>query len=646
MISLNNIVKEFGGEELFSGISFNISKKERIGLAGQNGAGKTTLLRIISGQIKPDGGQLVRDKDLDIGYLEQEMNKSSGRTVIDEALFVYEFIHFKQSRIDDITILLNDRTDYESKEYSKLIEELEILNHEVSLYETEKLRGKAEQVLKGLGFVQKDFDRSLTEFSFGWQMRVELAKLLLQNPPLLLLDEPTNHLDIESIQWLEDYLKTYNGSIVIVSHDRSLLDNLSTRTIEINKGKAYDYKVNYTEYISLREERQQQLEASYSNQQKEIKDVERFIERFRYKANKAKQVQSRVKQLQKVDRIKLDSRDTKSIHFSFPEANPSGKVAVESKGLSKSYGNNLVLNDILIQIIRGEKVAFVGKNGEGKSTMAKIITNTIDYEGELKLGHNVSLGYYSQDIWDMIDPELTVFETVDNVAVGDIRTKIKSILGAFLFQGDDIDKKVKVLSGGEKSRLALVKLLLMPSNLLLLDEPTNHLDILSKDILKSALLQYKGTIIIVSHDRDFLTGLTDRSLEFRNKGIKEYLGDIQYFLEKKKEEGIYSSIETSRKGEEKKSNSSNKISWEKKKENDKKLRKVKKGINLCEDQIAAIEEAVELVNQKLSQPEKYADDFKSGMLFKQHDLLDANLKQKYSEWEELSVQLDVLETSV
>ncbi len=644
MISINNIIKEFGGEELFSGITFSISNKERIGLAGQNGAGKTTLLRIIAGQMKPESGEVVRNKDLDIGYLEQEMNKSSAKTVIEEALFVYEFINIKKNRIKDISTLLADRSDYESKEYAKLIDELEMLNHEVSMQETDKLRGKAEQVLKGLGFVQSDFERSLTEFSFGWQMRVEIAKLLLQNPPLLLLDEPTNHLDIESIQWLEDYLKTYNGSIVLVSHDRTLLDNLSTRTIEINKGKAYDYKVNYTEYIRLRQERQQQLEASYSNQQKEIKEVERFIERFRYKANKAKQVQSRVKQLSKVDRIELDKRDTKSIHFSFPEAQASGKIVVEAKELTKSYGSNLVLSNLEVQIIRGEKVAFVGKNGEGKSTMAKVITNAVDYEGELKLGHNVSLGYYSQDIWDMIDPELTVFETVDNVAVGDIRTKIKSILGAFLFQGDDIDKKVKVLSGGEKSRLALVKLLLTPSNLLLLDEPTNHLDILSKDILKDALLQYQGTLIIVSHDRDFLAGLTNRSLEFRNKGIKEYLGDIQYFLDKRKQEILFNTSVLSNNQTEKKS-TSKKISWEKKKEKDKKLRKLKKDIGLCEDKIAAIEETVEIVNQKLSQPEKFSEDFKSGILFKQHDLLNDNLKQKYSEWEDLSLKLDKLENA-
>ena len=644
MISVNNIRKEFGGVALFSSISFNISGKERIGLAGQNGAGKTTLLRIISGQMSPESGEVVMGGDTNIGYLEQEMKNSSKRNVMDEALHVYDFILEKQQRIEEISELLGIRTDYESKEYLKIVDELEELNHEVSLYETDKLKGKAEQILKGLGFLQKDFNRNLAEFSFGWQMRVELAKLLLQNPSLLLLDEPTNHLDIESIQWLEDYLRSYTGSIVLVSHDRTLLDNLSTRTIEINKGKATDYKVGYTEYIRLREERQQQLEASYSNQQKEIKEVERFVERFRYKASKAKQVQSKVKQLEKVDRIELDSRDTKSIHFSFPEANPSGKVVIETKGLSKSYGDNLVLSNIDQQIIRGEKVAFVGKNGEGKSTMAKIINSTIDYQGELKKGHNVSLGYYSQDIWDMLDPKQTVFETIDNVAVGDIRTRIKSILGAFLFQGDDIDKKISVLSGGEKSRLALVKLLLSPTNLLLLDEPTNHLDILSKDILKSALLQYQGTLIIVSHDRDFLTGLTNRSLEFKNKGIKEYLGDIQYFLEKNKSQVIankklVSTVETE------KTTSSNKLNWEKKKESEKQTRKVKRDLGKCEENIEQIEKDLELINLKLSQPDKYSLEFKSGELFKEHDKLSDSLKIQYSQWEELSLKIDQMDLS-
>ena len=475
-------------------------------------------------------------------------------------------------------------------------------------------------------------------------MRVELAKLLLINPQILLLDEPTNHLDIESIQWLEDYLLSYSGSVILVSHDRTLLDKLSTRTIELNKGKAYDYKVVYSEYIRLREEREQQLEASFSNQQKEIQEIERFIERFRYKASKAKQVQSRVKQLDKVDRIEIDKRDTKSIHFSFPEAPPSGKITVEAIELGKSYGEKLVLENINVKIIRGEKLALVGKNGEGKSTIAKIINNSLDHIGQLKLGHNVVLGYYSQDIWDMLDPTLTVFETIDNIAIGEVRTKIKSILGAFLFQGDDIDKKVSILSGGEKSRLALVKLLMTPTNVLLLDEPTNHLDILSKDILKNALLQYNGTIIIVSHDRDFLQGLTSRCLEFRNHGIKEYLGDINYFLDKKAQEQKQIANKSNA-SENKYNKSSNKISLEKKKEKEKQIRKINKEISNCEDRIEKLEHELVSVNDKLARPDENATDFKSGKLFRLHDELTNEIASVYKSWEELSAELEKVSKS-
>jgi ATP-binding cassette subfamily F protein 3 len=639
MISVNNISKEFGGEILFQNINFNISKKERIGLAGKNGAGKSSLLNIIAGELSPDSGTIVLSGDIEPGYLKQEMLSDTYKTVIDETLKVFSFLEEKQERIKELTHQISSREDYESDAYLKLVDELDALNHELMLYDAGKLRGKAEIILKGLGFVPRDFVRQLSEFSHGWRMRVELAKLLLMNPPLLLLDEPTNHLDIESIQWLEDYLKTYNGSVVLVSHDRTLLDKLSTRTIEINQGKAYDYKVSYSEYIRLREERQEQLEASFSNQQKQLREIERFVERFRYKASKAKQVQSRVKQLDKVERIELDQRDTKSIHFSFPEAPASGKITVTAKSITKYYGDKLVLQDVEIQVIRGEKIAFVGKNGEGKSTMAKIIKNSIEFDGELKMGHNVVLGYYSQDIWDMLDPDLSVFETIDNIAIGDIRTKIKSILGAFLFQGDDIDKKVKILSGGEKSRLALVKLLMTPTNFLLLDEPTNHLDILSKDILKDALLQYKGTVVIVSHDRDFLMGLTDRCLEFKNKGVKEYLGDIQYFLDKKKVQLSATDIV----GKEKpmsKNKKSNKISWEKKKEAEKEIRKINKEISFCEQQIEELENELSVINEKLADPSANVAELKSGELFKVHDDISNKINAIYANWEILTNKLE------
>lgn len=642
MVSLNNISKEFGGEILFDNISFNISKKERIGFAGKNGAGKSTLLNIIAGELSPDSGEVVTSKDFKIGYLKQEMHTNPNNTVIKETLDVLSFIDEKKDRLEELTKLLGIRTDYESKEYLKLIDEIDFINHELMILDADKLNGKAEVILKGLGFNSSDFNRMLNEFSHGWRMRVEIAKLLLINPDLLLLDEPTNHLDIESIQWLEDYLKSYNGSVVLVSHDRTLLDKLSTRTIEINMGKAHDYKVIYSEYIRLREERQEQLEASFSNQQKELREIERFIERFRYKASKAKQVQSRVKQLDKVDRIEIDKRDTKSIHFSFPEAQKSGKVVIEADNITKYYGEKLVFKNINSKVIRGEKLALVGKNGEGKSTMAKIINNSIEYDGELKIGHNVILGYYSQDIWDMLDPKLTVFETIDNIAVGDIRTKIKSILGAFLFQGDDIDKKVSILSGGEKSRLALVKLLMTPTNLLLLDEPTNHLDILSKDILKDALLQYSGTIILVSHDRDFLQGLSDRCLEFKNHGVKEYLGDIQYFLSKKQQER--NDLITNNKTDQNNQNdSANKINWEKKKERDKQIRKINKEIEQCEQEIEKHEGELEKLNLKLANPDEFSEEFKSGQLFITHDNLTSKIASVYKNWEKLSSKLEALE---
>ena len=642
MISVNNISKEFGGEALFKTVSFNISSRERIGLAGKNGAGKSTLLNLLSKELLPDEGEVVISKELNVGYLKQEMKNDSMKSVIEESLSVFSFLDKKKERQDEIGKQLSVRTDYESKSYLNLIDELDQLNHELSVFGVDKLRGKTEIILKGLGFQQNDFHRKLNEFSHGWRMRVEIAKLLLQNPALLLLDEPTNHLDIESIQWLEDYLQNYSGSVVLVSHDRTLLDRITTRTIEINNGSAYDYKVPYSEYIVLREERENQLLSSYNNQQKQLKEIERFIERFRYKASKAKQVQSRVKQLEKVDRVEIDKRDSSSIHFSFPEANPSGKIVYETIDLRKSYGKKLVLDGVDIKFIKGEKVALVGKNGEGKSTMAKIITAGLQHEGELKKGHNVITGYYSQDIWEMLDPDETVFETIDNVAVGDVRTKIKAMLGAFLFQGDDIDKKVKILSGGEKSRLALVKLLLSPTNVLILDEPTNHLDILAKDILKNALLQYHGTVIIVSHDRDFLSGLTDRCLEFSNHKVKEYLGDISYFLEKLKQRKQMISKGLNKETTDNKV-SDNKVSWAKKKESDKKLRKINKQIEVCEKEISSLEESIEKLNIILANPDHQSEEFKSGELFRKHDQLNKQLEDVYQKWDELHKEVEEIE---
>lgn len=634
MISVSNIKKIFGGSTLFEGVSFNINPKDRIGLAGVNGAGKSTLLKIIARELESDLGNIVIPPDVSIGYLPQEKFISSKLTVFEEAMLVFKFLDAYKNEVDEIHQVLESKDDFSDNEYSKLVDRLELLEASMSMYSIDQLSGKAEKYLMGLGFKREELYRPMVEFSFGWQMRVEIAKLLLLKPNLLLLDEPTNHLDIESIQWVEEFLISYSGSVVIVSHDRTLLDNITNRTVEISNGKIFDYKVPYSKYIILREERELHLQATFNNQQKEINEVQQFIERFRYKASKAKQVQSRVKHLEKMDKLELDDVDRSSIHFLFPPAPHSGKVTVEGKKVSKQYGKSLVLDKIDFEIIRGEKVAFLGRNGEGKSTLAKIIADKISYTGDLKLGFQVSIGYFAQDQGDMLDPDLTVFETVDNVAVGDIRKRINGILGAFLFQGDDINKKVKVLSGGEKSRLALALLLLQPSNLLLLDEPTNHLDLRSKDILKNALLQYDGTLIIVSHDRDFLHGLTERNYEFRNKGIKEFRGDIELFLEKRRLESL-SDLEAKEKhiNKPKSKETSNKDSWKNKKEYVKKVRKLKNEIIRFEKLIEEQELLLSVINEKLSNPDKFEQEIKSGELYKEHDKINLQLKEAFNSWE-------------
>ncbi|NQU31991.1 MAG: ATP-binding cassette domain-containing protein [Bacteroidetes bacterium] len=646
MISIVNIKKEFSGLPLFEEVTFNVNPKDRIGLAGVNGAGKSTLLKIISGEMEPDNGRIVFPPDVSIGYLPQEKSISSKLTVFEEAMQVFKFLADYKSEIADIHTILESSDTYSDKKYSSYIERLEFLEASLAIYSPEQLTGEAERYLMGLGFKRNDLFRPMFEFSQGWQMRVEIAKLLLLKPTLLLLDEPTNHLDIESIEWVEDFLKSYPGSVMLVSHDRSLLDNITNRTVEISNGKMYDYKAAYSDYIVMREERESHLKATYNNQQREINEVEHFIERFRYKASKAKQVQSRVKKLERMDVIELDNVDKSAIHFSFPPAPHSGKVTIDGKNISKKYDDNLILDRIDFEILKGEKIAFLGRNGEGKSTLAKIITNVIDYTGDLKLGHQVDVAYFAQDQGDMLDPELTVFETVDNVAVGDIRKKINSILGAFLFQGDDVNKKVKVLSGGEKSRLSLALLLLQPSNLLIMDEPTNHLDLRSKDILKSALLQYEGTLVIVSHDRDFLQGLTDRLYEFRNRGIKEFRGDIELFLKKRKLESLKDleenrqSISKTKSGE-----SDSKTKWENKKEFDKKVRKLKSEIVTIEKSINQYEKLLNSINEKLSTPVDYEEEIKSGELYKKHDKVNSDIANAYNNWDKKQQQLDDFENS-
>lgn len=644
MISVSNIKKVFSGSPLFEGVSFNINPKDRIGLAGVNGAGKSTLLKIIAGELESDLGNIVIPSDVSIGYLPQEKFISSDLTVFDEAMLVFGFLDDYKNEVEEIHQILEGKNNISDKEYSKLIDRLEVLEASLSIYSPDQLIGNAERYLMGLGFKRDELFRPMVEFSLGWQMRVEIAKLLLLKPTLLLLDEPTNHLDLESIQWVEDFLISYPGAVIVVSHDRTLLDNITNRTVEISNGKIYDYKVPYSKYIILREERELHLHATFNNQQREINEVQRFIERFRYKASKAKQVQSRVKHLQRMDRLELDDMDKSSIHFLFPPAPHSGKVTIEGNNISKQYGHTLVLDKIDFEILKGEKVAFLGRNGEGKSTLAKIIANKISHTGNLKLGFQVNTGYFAQDQSEMLDPELTVFETVDNVAVGDIRKRINSILGAFLFQGDDINKKVKVLSGGEKSRLSLALLLLQPSNLLLLDEPTNHLDLRSKDILKNALLQYDGTLIIVSHDRDFLHGLTERAYEFKNHGIKEFRGDIELFLEKRKLESL-SELEAKEKSVSKikSKDGSNKSKWKSKKEYEKRVRKLKNEISRFEKIIEENELLLNSVNEKLSNPHKFELEIKSGELYKQHDEIDAILSDTFNQWELKQQELEKLQ---
>ena len=608
MISIQNLSIHFTGQDLFTDINFLIREKDRIGLVGKNGAGKTTLIRIIAGLEQPSHGDVVMSDDVTIGYLPQEKNVHSTKTVLDETMTAFEEYHQIEKILAQLQDELSQRTDYESDSYQKLCERMSALNERLTLIGGHSIEGEAEQILVGLGFDHEDMTRQMNEFSNGWQMRVELAKILLRKPKLLLLDEPTNHLDIESIQWLEGSLKNYYGAIFMVSHDRAFLDHITIRTIEISGGKIYDYKCAYTEFVERREERIEMQKSAFDNQQREIKEIEAFIERFRYKATKAKQVQSRVKQLERMDIVEIDDRDKSVMHFKFPPAPHSGKVTLELSHVSKSYGEKNILNDINLLIPRGEKIAVVGRNGEGKSTLAKIICGVLDHTGEVKLGHEVKIGYYAQNQQDMLDPEKTVFETLDDVATGDMRVKVKSLLGAFLFSGETIDKKVKVLSGGEKARLSLAKMLLFPTNLLVLDEPTNHLDMLSKDILKSALLQFDGTLIVVSHDRDFLQGLTTKVYEFKKPHIKEYIGDIYDFLEEKRLKEL-DDLNRKQKAQQQAAPtvSQNKIDYEAKKADDREKRRVEKEIKKLEEQIDALEKELATLDEIMANPSAHPE---------------------------------------
>ena len=538
MISVDGLTVEFSGTTLFKDISFAINEKDRIALMGKNGAGKSTLLKIIAGVRGSNSGRVSAPKDAVIAYLPQHLITENERTVFDEAAQAFAHIYKMEHEIEALNAQLSSRTDYESEGYYALIEEVSTLSEKYYSIEETNFDGEVEKILLGLGFVREDFTRATSEFSGGWRMRIELAKILLQKPDLILLDEPTNHLDIESVMWLEDFLVTSAKAVIVISHDKAFIDNITTRTIEITMGRIYDYKVNYSSYLELRKERRFQQIRAAEDQKKMIADTQVFIDRFKGTASKAVQVQSRIRSLEKMPRIDVDEEDNSALKLRFPPSPRSGSYPVTAEDLSKSYGDHTVFSNAHFTIERGERVAFVGKNGEGKSTLVKAIMGEIDYDGHLAIGHNIQIGYFAQNQASMLNEEKTVFQTIDDVAVGEIRTKIRDILGAFMFGGDNSLKKVKVLSGGERTRLAMIKLLLEPVNLLILDEPTNHLDIKTKEILKNALKEYDGTLILVSHDRDFLDGLVTKVYEFGNKKVKEHLGDIKDFLEKKKIENL------------------------------------------------------------------------------------------------------------
>ena len=611
MISVEGLTVEFGGFTLFDDVSFVVNKKDRIALVGKNGAGKSTMLKIFAGLQSPTAGNISVPKELTIGYLPQQMQLTDTRTVREEAEQAFDQIHQLEKQLERLTLELAERTDYESESYHDLIDKVTHLTEHFQMMGGNSYQAELERTLMGLGFVRDDFERLTSEFSGGWRMRIELAKLLLRQPDVLLLDEPTNHLDIESIQWLENFLATRANAVILVSHDRAFIDATTFRTIEISLGKIYDYKVNYSHYVVLLEERREQQMRAFENQQKKLQDTEAFIERFRYKATKSVQVQSRIKQLEKIDRIEVDEVDTAMLNLKFPPAPRSGSYPVIMEDVAKRYGDHLIFEHATLTINRGDKVAFVGKNGEGKSTLVKCIMGEIDFEGKLQLGHNVKIGYFAQNQAQLLDDKLTVFDTIDYVAQGDIRTKIRDILGAFMFGGEASDKKVEVLSGGERSRLAMIRLLLEPVNLLILDEPTNHLDMRSKDVLKDALREFDGTVILVSHDREFLDGLVDKVYEFGNQRVTEHLGGIYEFLNRKKMDNLQElekATSLAQKNMETDDQpSQSKMSYESRKEQNRALKKVEKSVAEAEAKIERLEAEQAQLESMLATPEGSAD---------------------------------------
>ena len=635
MIGINNLTVEFAAKPLFNDISFSINESERLALVGKNGAGKSTLLKIIAGLQQPTSGSVALPNNIKIGYLPQEMKTVDDTSLFEEAKKAFTERINLEKKLENLTKEIADRTDYESESYLKLLSQTEELRDTINFRYPENMDAEVEKTLVGLGFKASEFLRPTSEFSGGWRMRIELAKILLQKPDLLLLDEPTNHLDINSIQWLENFLINNGGAVVLVSHDRAFLDNITKRTIEISCGKIYDYKVSYTPFVNLRKERIEQQLKAFENQQKLIEDTKDFIERFRYKATKAVQVQSRIKQLEKIVPIEIDAEDTSSVNFKFPPAERSGDFPLITENLKKSYGPHTVFSDVNITMRRGEKIALVGSNGEGKSTFVKSVMNEFPFEGSLKIGHNIKIGYFAQNQAQFLDTSKTVFETVDEVARGDIRNKLKDLLAAFLFRGEDIDKKISVLSGGEKTRLAMAKLLLEPVNFLILDEPTNHLDMRTKEVLKGALKDFNGTVIIVSHDRDFLDGLVDKVYEFSNGKVREHIGGIYDYL--KQRENSISGIQSlsSEKNEIKETPLKKSIiSYQQKKELDKNLRKAEKKVIETEEKILKIEEEIALIEEKLSKGEINDD------ILKEYAEKKKNLEEITDLWELAQTEVD------
>ena len=654
MISLDNLTVSYGGWTLFDNISFLINPKDRIGLVGRNGAGKTTLLRIITGEQQPTSGHVTLNGECTIGYLPQTMRVADTTTLAEETAKAFDEVLRLEAEIASLTREIAERTDYESAGYEQLLHRLNDAQDHYHILGGDTREADIEKTLLGLGFKRTDFGRATSEFSGGWRMRIELAKLLLRRPSIFLLDEPTNHLDIESIQWLEEYLKNYNGAVLLISHDRAFLDNVTNRTVELSLGKVTDYKVSYSKYVVLRAERRAQQMAAYENQQRMIEKTEEFIEKFRYKPTKSNQVQSRIKQLERLERLEIEEEDLSTLNIKFPPAPRSGQIVAEINEAGMSFGTKHVFSGANFIIEKGDKIALVGRNGEGKTTLARMLIGQLTpTEGSVRLGANVNIGYYAQNQDDLMDGEFTVYDTLDRVAVGDIRTRLRDILGAFLFRGEDIDKKVKVLSGGERARLAMARMMLEPRNLLVLDEPTNHMDMRSKDILKNAIMKYDGTVVVVSHDREFLDGMVQKVYEFRDGGVKEYLGGIYYFLEKRKLESLQeierrdapakpaanpAAKSAAQPAANRDAAASGKLTYEQRKEQEKQLRKLRRAVETVEAELAEIEKQIAAYDAKFAVATEYNEaDYKA------YNDLKARYDHQMHEWEKASYELEIVE---